>query len=181
MFDTSDRIRAIERAIDVLECFAAERRTLSIGDLEKAAKLSRPTLYRILATLIARGLVRKDGEPPRYRLDIGVARLADVWANSLDVVQLAMPILNRLLEQHDETVALYLRILKQFPNVLGAPLDLAAIYSRLGREAEARAAAAEVLRINPNFSLEVHKQRMPIKDPAMLERYIAALQKAGLK
>jgi adenylate cyclase len=53
--------------------------------------------------------------------------------------------------------------------------------SELGREAEARAEAAEVLRLNPNFLLDVHKQRMPIKDPATLERYIAALRKAGLK
>ena len=41
--------------------------------------------------------------------------------------------------------------------------------------------AADVLRLNPNFSLAVHKQRMPIKDPAVLERHIAALRKAGLK
>ena len=41
--------------------------------------------------------------------------------------------------------------------------------------------AAEVLRLNPKFSLEVHRQRMPIKDPAVLERHIAALRKAGLK
>jgi hypothetical protein len=47
--------------------------------------------------------------------------------------------------------------------------------------AEARAEAVEVLRLNPNFSLEGHKQRMPIKDPAVLERHIAALRKAGLK
>lgn len=31
------------------------------------------------------------------------------------------------------------------------------------------------------FSLEIHRQRMPIKDPAVLERRIAALRKAGLK
>ncbi len=41
--------------------------------------------------------------------------------------------------------------------------------------------ATEVLRLNPNFSLAVHKQRMPIKDPAVLERQIAALRKARLK
>jgi hypothetical protein len=46
---------------------------------------------------------------------------------------------------------------------------------------EARAEAAEVLRLNPKFSLEVHKERAPIKDPGMLERHIAALRKAGLK
>jgi len=53
--------------------------------------------------------------------------------------------------------------------------------SELGQTAEARKEATEVLRLNPKFSLAVHKQRMPIKDPAVLERHIAALRKAGLK
>jgi hypothetical protein len=30
-------------------------------------------------------------------------------------------------------------------------------------------------------SLEVHKQRVPVKDPAVLERHIAALRRTGLK
>ena len=58
---------------------------------------------------------------------------------------------------------------------------MAAVYSELGRKAEARAEAAEVLRLNPQFSLEVHRQREPVKDPARLERHLAALRKAGLK
>src|SRR5262249_44174382 len=37
----------------------------------------------------------------------------------------------------------------------------------------ALAEAVEVLRINPNFSLEIHKERVPIKDPATLERHLA--------
>jgi adenylate cyclase len=70
--------------------------------------------------------------------------------------------------------------LSHYPNFLGTHLCLAAAYSELGREAEAQAEAAEVLRINPKFSLEVHKERTPIKDPAVLERQLAALRKAGL-
>jgi adenylate cyclase len=73
------------------------------------------------------------------------------------------------------------RFLSRYPNILPAHLTLAAVYSELGQAAEAQKEAAEVLRLNPNFSLEVHKQRMPIKDPAVLERHIAALRKAGLK
>jgi hypothetical protein len=38
-----------------------------------------------------------------------------------------------------------------------------------------------VLRLHPQFTLEVDKQRMPIKDPAMLECHLAALRKAGLQ
>ncbi len=73
------------------------------------------------------------------------------------------------------------RYLSRYPNMLPAHLMLAVVYSELGQAAEARAEAAEVLRLNPNFSLAVHRQRMPIKDPAVLERHLAALRKAGLK
>ena len=81
----------------------------------------------------------------------------------------------------EEAIAPLKQYLSRYPNILGAHLTLAAVYSELGKEAEARAEAAEVLRLNPKFSLEVHKERVPIKDPAMLERHIAALRKAGLK
>jgi adenylate cyclase len=81
----------------------------------------------------------------------------------------------------EEAIAPLQRYISRYPNILGAHLTLAAVYSELGKGAEARAEAAEVLRLNPNFSLKVQKQRMPIKDPAALERHFAALRKAGLK
>ena len=62
-----------------------------------------------------------------------------------------------------------------------AHVNLAICYVELGQLEEARSTGTEILRLNPNFSLEVHKQRVPIKDPVMLEQYIAALRKAGLK
>jgi adenylate cyclase len=73
------------------------------------------------------------------------------------------------------------RFLSHYPNILPAHLVLALVYSELGQTAEAQAEAAEVLRLNPKFSLEVYRQRSPIKDPAVLERHLAALRKAGLK
>lgn len=58
---------------------------------------------------------------------------------------------------------------------------LAAVYSALGQAAEARAEGAEILRLNPHFSLEVFRQRAPTKDPVEVERVLAALRKTGLK
>jgi adenylate cyclase len=81
----------------------------------------------------------------------------------------------------EEAIAPLQRYLSRYPNILGAHLTLTAAYSELGRETKARAEAAEVLRINPQFSLEVHKERVPIKDPGILERHLAALRKTGLK
>src|SRR5262245_15699459 len=66
----------------------------------------------------------------------------------------------------EEAIAPLKQYLSRYPHTLGAHLILTAVYSELGKAAEARAEAVEVLRINPNFSLEVHKQRVPIKDPA---------------
>ena len=81
----------------------------------------------------------------------------------------------------DEAIAPLKQFLTRYPNILGAHLSLAAVYSELGKETEARVEATEVLRLNPKFSLEVHRQRAPIKDPATLERHITALRRAGLK
>jgi adenylate cyclase len=81
----------------------------------------------------------------------------------------------------EEAIAPLKQYLTHYSDILGAHLTLAAVYSELGKEAAARAEAAEVLRLNPQFSLKVHKERTPIKDPATLDRHIAALRKAGLK
>jgi adenylate cyclase len=67
------------------------------------------------------------------------------------------------------------------PDHLPLHLHLVVSYSELGREAEARAEVAELLRVSPTFSLVGVRRVMPFKDPADLERYLAALRKAGLK
>jgi adenylate cyclase len=82
---------------------------------------------------------------------------------------------------YEEARTVLQRFLSRYPNKLDVHLMLAAVYSELGQTAEAQKEAAEVLRLNPQFSLEVHRQRMPIKDPAVVERHLAALRKAGLE
>jgi len=61
-----------------------------------------------------------------------------------------------------------------------AHLGLAVTYIEMGREKEARAEAAEVLRINPKFSLDNHVKTLPFKDRSAADKYIGALRKAGL-
>jgi adenylate cyclase len=78
----------------------------------------------------------------------------------------AIPPLKRHLDRH---------------NNLGAHVYLAMDYIELGREEEARAEAAEILRINPNFSLELFRQRVPAKDQKWLKLRLADLRNAGLK
>lgn len=60
-------------------------------------------------------------------------------------------------------------------------VNLVYAYSELGRGQDARAEAAEVLRISPRFSLE-EVERMPANwQGALGQRYLSDLRKAGLK
>jgi hypothetical protein len=51
----------------------------------------------------------------------------------------------------------------------------------MDREKEARAEAAEVLRINPKFSLDSWTRRSPWKDQSETDRLVKPWRKAGLK
>jgi adenylate cyclase len=83
--------------------------------------------------------------------------------------------------QYEEALIPLKKVLALNPNSGAAHRILAACYAELGRLEEARAEIAEVLRLNPSYSLEGLRQTMPFKDPADLERHLAALRKAGLK
>jgi hypothetical protein len=58
---------------------------------------------------------------------------------------------------------------------------LAMNYVRLGRDQEARLAAAELIRLNPDFNLEMDRTYSCYKDESILERQHEDLRKAGLK
>jgi tetratricopeptide (TPR) repeat protein len=83
--------------------------------------------------------------------------------------------------QYEEATLALKKALSHNPNLLPAHMNLAVVYSERGQREEARAETAEVLRLSPHVSLDAWKQRLPFKDPAVLERYLAALRKAGLK
>jgi adenylate cyclase len=83
--------------------------------------------------------------------------------------------------RYEEALVLVKRVLTLNPNFANSHANLAACYAELGRLEEARAEMAEALRLNPNASLEGLRRSLPYKDPADLERFLAALREAGLK
>jgi adenylate cyclase len=67
------------------------------------------------------------------------------------------------------------------PNNLWAHLTLVLVYNGSGRVQEARAEAAEVLRIDSKFSVEHFAKTIPLKNQGRVEGIVEALRKAGLK
>ena len=83
--------------------------------------------------------------------------------------------------RYEEAVSAYKKVFQRAPNHLQAHLWLAATYSMMDREKEARAEVAEALRINPKISLDSITKRTYIKDQSVIDKRNNALRKAGLK
>jgi tetratricopeptide (TPR) repeat protein len=81
----------------------------------------------------------------------------------------------------EEAVSAHKKALQRSPENLLAHVLLATTYSMMGREKEARAEAEEVLRLNPNFSLDYFAKALPFKDQKVINKLMDALRKAGLK
>ena len=83
--------------------------------------------------------------------------------------------------QHEKALVAYEHVLRRYPDDTRALIGLAATYSLLGREEEARAQATQILRIEPAFNVESFVMTLPFKNKADAEVLVGALYKAGLK
>lgn len=100
---SSGSVQSVDRAVTILEIIA---RTGLAGVTDIAAELGvhKSTASRIVATLEARGLVEQDQHRGKYRLGLGILRLAGATTARLDIVQEARPIAKLLAERTGETI-----------------------------------------------------------------------------
>jgi adenylate cyclase len=66
------------------------------------------------------------------------------------------------------------------PGTDASRMFLASCYGHLGRAEDARAAWAELLKVNPDFSVAQRARVLPYKDPGDFQRIVDGLAKAGL-
>ena len=85
------------------------------------------------------------------------------------------------MKRYEEAIEAYRKALQDKADSASVNMFLTATYSLAGRQAEAREAAEELLRLKPRFSVEKAAERLPYKNPADLARIIDALRAAGLK
>ncbi|HET8599471.1 MAG TPA: IclR family transcriptional regulator [Segeticoccus sp.] len=96
-------VQSVHRAVRVLEVLAHEG---ECGVTQVAAELGvhKSTAFRLLAALEAGDLVEQSAERGKYRLGVGILRLAGATTARLDVVQEARPLARELARQLEETV-----------------------------------------------------------------------------
>jgi len=87
----------------------------------------------------------------------------------------------RLAKRYADSIIQYKKALELNADDILAHLGLIFTYAKLNRKKEARDEAAEVLRIDPDFSVDYFVKTSPIKNPSIINGVKAVLRKAGLK
>jgi DNA-binding IclR family transcriptional regulator len=96
-------VQSVDRALTILGILA---RLGEAGVTEIAGELGvhKSTAFRLVATLESHGMVEQNEERGKYRLGVGVLRLAGATTARLDVVQEARPVCRKLAADSGETV-----------------------------------------------------------------------------
>jgi DNA-binding IclR family transcriptional regulator len=96
-------VQSVDRAITVLEILA-RRGDAGVTEIAGELGVHKSTAFRLVSVLEARGLVDQNSERGKYRLGLGVLRLAGATAARFDVTQQARPVIEALARELDETI-----------------------------------------------------------------------------
>jgi DNA-binding IclR family transcriptional regulator len=98
-------VQSVDRAVAILEILARDGEA-GVTEVARELGVHKSTASRLLAALDRRELVSQDTARGRFRLGVGLVRLAGAAGRSLDVVQESRPVCQVLARQVGETVNL---------------------------------------------------------------------------
>ena len=97
-------VQSVDRAVSILQVLA-HRGPTAVTDVANELGIHKSTVFRLLYTLEARGLVDQTGVRGRYQLGHGVVQLAAGASRKLDLSQMSRRICENLAEQVGESVS----------------------------------------------------------------------------
>src|SRR5580658_3966777 len=101
--EDSGPIQSVDRAAAILEILARDG-DAGVTEVARELGVHKSTASRLLAALDRRDLVTQDTARGRFRLGVGIVRLAGAAARRLDLVQESRPVCRALAQEVGETV-----------------------------------------------------------------------------
>jgi IclR family KDG regulon transcriptional repressor len=97
---------SVQKALNVLEVLFQSGQPRKLTELARQLNLSKPNVYRVLATLVELGFVRKDSLTSLYTPTLKVWELGSLLDHDNDLVPLSSPFLRELCAQTGECTQL---------------------------------------------------------------------------
>lgn len=98
-------IRAVGRALAIFDAYDNAHLSLSLQEIAERIRMPKTTAFRLVATLESTGfLIRLDNQ--RYCLSLKLARLGGLVRSTLNIRDIARPVMLQVNEQVSETITL---------------------------------------------------------------------------
>src|SRR4051794_25820385 len=97
------QVQSVDRALNVLDLLA-QRGEVGVTELAAELAVHKSTAFRLVVALEQRQLVEQVGDRGKYRLGLGILRLAAAATGRLEVTREGRPVCERLAGELGETV-----------------------------------------------------------------------------
>ena len=104
------RVQALERALDILDCFNFQSRELSLSDVVNRTGLNKTTAKRLISNLTTRGYLQQDPQTRKYQLGMRLFELGGVVFSSFSLRRSAAAPMTGLQNETGATVLLGVRM-----------------------------------------------------------------------
>ena len=114
-------VPALRRGLAVLRLFRHDRRVISLPEIVRDLSVTRATAFRLAYTLEADGYLQRAPHSTAFQLGINLLSLGFEYLGSLDLVEVARPILEDLRDRTDASTHLGVQNGVEIVYVLKAP------------------------------------------------------------
>lgn len=114
-------VPALRRGLAVLRLFRHDRRVISLPEIVRELGVTRATAFRLAYTLEADGYLQRTPHSNAFQLGINLLSLGFEYLGSLDLVEVARPILEDLRDRADASAHLAVQDGTEIVYVLKAP------------------------------------------------------------
>ena len=104
------KVQALERALDILDCFSFQNRELRLSEIVKITGLNKTTVKRLVSNLELRGYLQHDPQSRTYQLGMRLFELGGIVFSSFSLRRAAALPMNNLQNQTGATVLLGVQI-----------------------------------------------------------------------
>lgn len=166
-------IPGLQRGLAVLALFNRNRIEISGPEISKELSIPRSTVFRLLVTLENLGFLERAKNGHDYRLGVAMLKLGFEYLGSLEITELARPVLDHLRDETGFTAHLAIRTGSEVVFVLKAMTTAALVSSVtigtrlpahatvLGRVFLADLSDAEIRELYPRHKLELFSAQTP--------------------
>ena len=99
-------VKAAERTFDILELLARDNRGLRLIDISRRLGLPVSSAHGLIRTLTKRGYVETGPDTRVFHLGVKLLEIGSIYLQGIDLVQEALPVMDQLTRDYDETVNL---------------------------------------------------------------------------